>query len=414
MIHRQAVSDGVRLTGALSDHTVTASAPLSAGKALPTQQADRAATAAALSFAGKLLPTQRAAGLRSVLIGAGALGLAVCLFCFPETVFRSLLQGFETAFCHVVPAVFPLMVISGVIMDTALSAWLGLFLYPFTRALGIRERSAATVLLLGLLGGFAVLAQGVDQLYRSRRIDRRQAELLLCAGMNAGPSFILLSVGHSIFGSIGLGALLLCAVYLGNLGAALLLKLFGSRPHDEFCGQLPAAMQQPRTGSFTFAMQRAVSACTALCGYIAFFRLLCALLQQLLPAAVAGCLCTLLEVTNGVVYASGRSGAARLWLTVLALSWSGFSIHLQAKALLSPEISLKRFYLSRIPAVPLSLTLYGIGIRLFPQILPAMAAAPVRGSRFSGGIVLTLFWMVGAFLYECTPKSTLRGRKKVL
>ena len=338
-----------------------------------------------------------------------------CLFFYPQTVFDSLLSGFNLAFSRVIPAVFPMMVLSGMLVESPLAAWAGFLFFPCTRALGIRERSASTVLFLGFLGGFAVLAQGISLLYTSRRIDRQQAELLLCAGMNAGPSFVLLSVGHQLFGSAGLGALLLFSIFVGNILSALLLAFSNKRQRLHITAAAPQSTLDgfPTSGQFTRVMHKAVDSCTALCGYISFFCLLCALVHRLLPK-FSGILCMILEVTNGVNFAAEQPNPSRLLLTVAVLSWSGLSIQLQAKAILPQEISLRCFYQSRLIAIPGSLAVYGIGLRLFPQVIPAMAGTDICGSRFSWSIVVSFFLMVAAFLYECTPKNSLRSRQNTV
>lgn len=350
-----------------------------------------------------------------LFVGAAAAGLACCLFAWPQTVFESLLAGFSLAFGRVIPAVFPMMVVSALVLESPLAVWLGLPLLPYTRLLGIRDRSAASVLFLGLLGGFAVLAQGIDRLYRARRIDREQAGYLLCAGLNAGPSFVLLSVGYSLLGSPALGRLLLAALLLGNLSAALLLKAFAPRRRTTACARFPQTALQsfPRRGLFTQAMQCAVRSSLTLCGYIGFFALLCALLRQLLPAAAAGGLAAVLEVTNGVVYAAGRGGAYRCYAVLAVLCWSGVSIHLQARALLPEEVSLRTFYCSRPLALLLCGIFYALGVRLFPAAL-ASAAMSVRVSRFSLEIPAAFLLTVAAFLYECTPKKPLHRRRALL
>lgn len=345
-----------------------------------------------------------------------ALLAAALFFIFPETVFRSLLQGFETAFCRVVPAVFPMMIVSGVILESPLVNWLGLLLFPYVRLLGIRSRAAAAALFLGLLGGFAVLAQCIDRLYRCRQIDRRQAELLLCAGLNAGPSFILLSIGYAMLGSTGLGLLLLSSLYLGNLCSAVLMRCFRLRKQYDFCSNPPSTLLAgfPQAGGFNAAVQRAVSACTVLCGFIAFFCLVCAFAKQFLPPAAAAVVCAALEVTNGALFAAQTTSSFRLYFLIAVLGWSGLSIQLQAKALLPAELSLRPFYRSRLLSIPLSTLFYGVGIRLFPQTLPTLAGTVLRPSRFSGGILVSFLLMVAAFLYECTPNASLRIKQKAV
>ncbi len=352
-------------------------------------------------------------GWKSTAAAFAMLVLAGGIFARPALVFDSLLHGLRLAFYSVIPAVFPMMVVSGVIMESPLATWLGLPLSPYLRALGIRERSAATVLFLGLLGGFAVLAQGIDQLYRAKRIDGDQAQLLLCAGLNAGPSFVILSVGYEMLGSLQLGILLLCSLILGNLTAALLLRFFTRPCGKDFCGSTPQAVMDgfPRQGVLGTALSRATSACLTLCGTIAFFSLVCGLTGWLLPGNLAGGVTAVLEVTNGVLAAAQSSSPYRVYLVLAVLSWTGLSIQQQARALLPPQLTLRCFYLSRLFALPLTLIFYAAGLRLFPGALAASSFV-LQTSRFSRGILVSFFLMVAAFLYECTPKALYGQAKK--
>ncbi len=338
---------------------------------------------------------------------------AGCLFRWPALAFDSLLQGFGVAFCRVIPAVFPIMVVSKMVVESPLANWLGLPLYPVVRALGMRERSIATVLFLGLLGGFAVLAQGIDQLYHTRRIDKYQAQLLLCAGLNTGPSFIILSVGYQMFGSISLGVLLLTASVLGNICAALLLRSFAPPPHKSVCCGTPQSVQSgfPLQGTLSRALQQSAMACVTLCSSIAFFALACAFIRQLFSGDAADLICALLEVTNGTLAAAAGTGTHRIYLALAALGWTGFSIQQQARILLPPEISLKSFYISRLFALPVSAIFFALAAKIFPAAV-SVGSFAMRTSRFSYGIWVSFFLMVGAFLYECTPKALYANRKK--
>ena len=75
-------------------------------------------------------PTHSARVLRTFSV-LPVLLAAILFFLFPKTVFHSLLQGFETAFCRVIPAVFPMMVVSGIVLESPLAAWLGLLFLPY-------------------------------------------------------------------------------------------------------------------------------------------------------------------------------------------------------------------------------------------------------------------------------------------
>lgn len=339
----------------------------------------------------------------------GCLLLASAFYC-PSLVFRSVLNGLSTAVNKVIPAVFPLMVVSSVIMDSPLCCVLGTGLLPYTKLLGIRDRSAASVLFLGLLGGFAVLSQGIAQLYSQRRIDRRQAELLLCAGMGTGPAFTVLTVGYGLLRSVRLGFVFLICLYISNLFSALFMRICRSNRTSAFAGMPADGVLEGRRTRFGLAqaMQKTADACLLLCCYIAFFSFLCALTERFFSPEISNIVCSLLEVTNAVVHCAALQGRARIYFALAALSWSGVSIHLQARALLPAEIRLLPFYLSRIPAVLLSLVLCSLALRLMPQVsVPAMAIGNLSVSRFRLSVPISFLMMAGAFLYECTPRSTL-------
>ena len=354
----------------------------------------------------------RSAGKSRAAGPAMAAAVVLCtvgLLCWPQTVFDGITDGFRLAFLKVIPAVFPMMVLSSVALYSPASEWLGILCRPFTRALGIREHAAATVLLLGWLGGFAVLAQGIAGLLENGKLDRHEAQLLLCAGMNVGPPFIVLTVGHGLLHSEGMGIQLLFSIYIGNYSAALLLHLLTAKKYLREAA--PRRQREPRQtvqsvppqGGFVNAVRSACNAGCQLCCYIALFSLLCRMARRILPPTAADLLCAVLEVTNGV-QAVLRRPTGREWLLLATLLWTGLSIQMQAKALLPGGISWKPFYISRLPALAVGLFCYSQSARWFPPVV-SVSTGGVRISRFPWHIWCTFLLLVLAFLEECTPKK---------
>ena len=143
---------------------------------------------------------------------------AACVVLRPAVAANGVLRGLGLCYETVIPALFPFMVLSRLLLESPAAGWFGLLLRPYTRLLGLRGKKAPAALLCGLLGGFACGAQAVDALYRSKELRRDEAALLLICTIGSGPGFIVGGVGALMLGHAGAGRLLLAA----QVGASLL------------------------------------------------------------------------------------------------------------------------------------------------------------------------------------------------
>lgn len=174
---------------------------------------------------------------------------AACVVLRPAVAAGGVLRGLGLCYETVIPALFPFMVLSRLLLESPAAPWFGLLLRPYTRLLGLRAKKAPAALLCGLLGGFACGAQAVDTLYRAGEVNRDEAARLLVCTIGSGPGFIVGGVGALMLGHAGAGRLLLAA----QIGASLL------------CGGIAAAAAVPRQrrGARMGGMRRAAVACSA-------------------------------------------------------------------------------------------------------------------------------------------------------
>ena len=202
---------------------------------------------------------------------------------------------------------------------------LGVLLWPVVRCIGLRSRSAGSVLLIGLVGGFAPAATATAEAVRSRELTPQEASALLPACICSGPSFVILTVGEQLLGSRTAGVCLFAAqVLAGWLTAALLCRVRGI---PEPLPAPPAAAQtEPPPALDTILAQAAVTY-LKLCGFVLYFRLLAAGCGLLLPAVLQGA-----------------------------------SVLLQVRTLCPPEVSLRSLLWGRLLHLPLSLALFYLGL----------------------------------------------------
>ena len=184
------------------------------------------------------------------LVWTGALLFAAAsVFLRPGAAAGGVLRGLSVCYETVIPALFPFLVLSRLLLESRAASALGLLLRPYTRLLGLHSPKAPAAMLCGVLGGFAGGAKAVDVLYRTGELTAAEAVLLVCT-IGSGPGFVVSSVGALMLGSAGAGWLLLGA----QLGASLV------------CGLAAALFVRLRKRSSMAGRFRAAVACAAQTG----------------------------------------------------------------------------------------------------------------------------------------------------
>ena len=140
------------------------------------------------------------------LVWTGALLFAAAsVFLRPGAAAGGVLRGLSVCYETVIPALFPFLVLSRLLLESRAASALGLLLRPYTRLLGLHSTKAPAAMLCGVLGGFAGGAKAVDVLYRTGELTAAEAALLLVCTIGSGPGFVVSSVGALMLGSAGAG-----------------------------------------------------------------------------------------------------------------------------------------------------------------------------------------------------------------
>lgn len=357
---------------------------------------------------------RRAAAGRAAY-GMLALGLLALLLARPGESIRGIEEGLRCCAGQIIPALFPFFVVTNLIASGPAAHLLGRVLRPVARLLGFEGDGAATALLLGWLGGFAVAAGCIGQLYRARQLTKPEAECLLASAVGSGPAFVINTVGLLMLGSHRAGVLLLSALLLANLCCGLLLRpalrrqRSGTPARAGGEAESKAAEQAdtwPRPATrqtgLVAAVGRAVDSTLTVCGFVLFFRFLCVVLAGLLPQGgpAAFAVSALLEVTSGCA-AAAALGAGRVYACCAALSLQSLSVLLQVRALLPAELSMRPLLRCRVVHLPLSLLFLRLGLRLWPDASAALSTLAPRvlaRSRMPLDAALLLFFLCCAVL----------------
>ncbi|HIV86928.1 MAG TPA: hypothetical protein H9896_02325 [Candidatus Pygmaiobacter gallistercoris] len=364
-----------------------------------------------------MIPAEKRLWAARVALGGLAILCVVLILLFPQHAAAGVQDGLALCYNSLIPALFPFLILTRILIDTGASGLLGLPLLPYCRLLGIRDKRAASAAAIGLLGGFAASGSAVDLLVRRGRITPGQAEVLLCGCAVEGPAFLIFAVGGGMLGSLRLGVLLWISVVLSSLLCALPFARRRSKIPTSSTAEMDTA---PTSCALLLvgAVSGAVDAMLRICGFVLFFSLLRGILLSFaLPQLLGATLLSLLEVTTGCRSACAVGGEPALALCLVALGTLGLCGLAQLRALLSPGISLSPFLRSRLLQLPLSMVFFFLLRRWFasgvtgafsPQSQPLLVL-PLRMPREAA---LFLFLFLAVFCSELAGKKSLRRRSK--
>ena len=335
----------------------------------------------------------------TVLTGAAFL-------CFPEAVYSGVCRGLSLCGSVLIPGLFPFLVLANFVVKSGVCSVIGTALEKLITRLFYLPGCCGVAILISLIGVYPAGAITVGELYREGRITQTEARRLLHFCVNAGPAFIISTVGVGLLGSVRCGLLL----YAAHVAVALLIGIAdGVRARvctrsapPKHAPAAHAAHISPGT-ALPLSINTACMSLLSMCGFVLLSSALLSLLDaagitQLAP--LNRVLPGLLEVSCGCVEVAHAAGMP-LWLGTV-LGFGGLSVHGQIAATLSDTPLIRSdFFAARLWQALLSGLLTALLFRIVPGstavLLPLNETIhPSLSGSAAGACALLL--MCGLFL----------------
>lgn len=235
-------------------------------------------------------------------------------------------EGIDLCIHTVIPSLFPFFVLAGVLRNAMSGSKLRI-LKPLGAMCQIPDNSLY-LLLIGLIGGYPVGAQYINQAYTSGQIDRATAKRMLGFCNNAGPAFIF-GMCARMFGNPLAGWALWLIHILSALAAGILLP--GKDTGVE--NKSPAVMFKKNPS----VLESSIKSMGLVCGWVILFRVMIAFLRRwilwLLPKELQILFIGLLELTNGCAELPAiENTALRFPVCVFLLNFGGVCVGMQTLA----------------------------------------------------------------------------------
>lgn len=173
----------------------------------------------------------------------------------------------------VIPALFPFLVVSSLLLSLGLGELLSPMLAGLMEPLFRVDGVGSSALLLGLVGGYPIGAKTAADLYRGGRLSRPEAERLQAFCNNSNPVFLISVLGVGVFGSVRAGVWLWLIHLLSALLTGLLFRNHGGPARRQAGG--PAAFQAVSlSAAFVAAVRESLSGMLSVCAFVTFFYVL--------------------------------------------------------------------------------------------------------------------------------------------
>lgn len=268
----------------------------------------------------------------------GVCGILIWFLADAATVRQSMTEALQLCAGSVIPALFPFLVVSGLLISMGFGNALAPLLSGLMERLFHLPGTAGAALLLGLAGGYPIGAKTAAELYRGGQLTEGEAHRLLTFCNNANPAFFLGVLGAGVFGSQRTGLYLWLIHILAALLTGLLFRKSGERPARRGVHREIPCRRTPFPQLWVEAVKGGLSAILSVCAFVVIFYVLTRPLLALpgLWGTLAVGLTELFSITPlltpdaaGFILAAGLSGWGSLSVlcqTAALLEGSGLSI----------------------------------------------------------------------------------------
>lgn len=315
------------------------------------------------------------------------------------------IQGISLCFKVLIPSLLPFLVTACYMSKTSLVSFDGKAIKKVSSFLFKLPPSAICVFLMSMTGGFPVGAKMAADMVKTKKITARQGRRMAMFCINAGPAFVINTVGEFMLGSKKAGTVLLASLLISSFAAGIVLRFFSKEDEN---APAPNVSKMPNN-AFVSSVNDALKTMLSVCGWVVVF---CALKEVIgsLPLNAEfklwfGLIC---EVTSGCSCAAKNFSIP---MVAFVLSWSGLAVHAQIMPFLN-EIGLKYavFASFRVLCAGLTAAVCALALKFFPcesSVFSNFTAATPVAFSVSAPAAAALLAMSALVILDLAPNKKM-------
>lgn len=281
-------------------------------------------------------------------------------FVSPGTLITGISKGLTLCATAVIPPLFPFMILSDFIIRSGMGTIMGVWLSPFTRFLFRLPGNAGCAVLMSMVGGYPVGLKMTAQLLESSTISEKQGRRMALFCVNAGPAFVIGTVGTVFYSDKKVGIILYISMILSSLVMGVFLRFFSSEEIIKNNNERSFS-----ASVFGQSVMYSTQTMLSMCAWVLVFSGLISVVTDFpLDDNTLLWFRMVTEVTGGCWSAVGVFSPC---VQALVMAWAGLSVHCQVSPFLKTlNVRYSLFALSRLIHAGLSVTVADVLFRIFP------------------------------------------------
>ncbi len=263
---------------------------------------------------------------------------------------EKIISSFNLFITKVFPSLFPMFIISEILISLNLPYYLNKYLTPLFKKIFNIDGPSIYILIMSLLSGTPTNAVITSSLLNKHFLSSESATTILSYTLLSNPLFLYTMLSLTFPSKICL--ILIINNYLANLILGIILR------NHNTPSTYPITYQNiPLSTSIISAIQKSLTTLLMILGTIIFFNLIPTITSIPIINTLFTCF---LEITNGLSLLSTISISLKLKIIIasLTISFTGLCIHTQIKSIISDtSINYTQFLKNRFSHLIISLIL---------------------------------------------------------
>lgn len=283
----------------------------------------------------------------------------VCLIFFSSSNILAVQTSLDLFLNAIFPSLFPFLIVSELLSYTSIISFLSAKFEKIMRPLFNVPGIGSYPFIMGLISGYPVGARIVANLRKQNLLSKNEAERLLIFTNNAGPLFIIGSIGCSIYLNKNIGFLLLAISISSSIITGF---VFGKIYKDSNRASSDSNTIELTISSFgeivSKCIKNAFFTLSNVCGFVILFSLIISMIKSsgilslINNIWIENFALGLLEITNGIKSISALSGSSMLTCLIMTsalLGTGGICVLLQVWSSISnTDLSIKPYVLGKL------------------------------------------------------------------
>ncbi len=247
---------------------------------------------------------------------------------------------------NIFPSLFPMFIISYVLVELGLPNVLGSIFKGVTSRLFHVKGESSFIFFMSMITGFPSSAKYINDLLDRKVIDVKDAEKILMFTFFSNPLFIINTVGNTFYNSFKIGTIILLSHTLGNIIVGLIFRNYHKQVYKDSSNKIEALriLNNNINNSNIFKLffkgiSSSLETLVNIFGIVTFFLILVNLLfnrpSSLFQIFITG----ILEMTTGLKYLSLTALPIKTKIAISSffISFGGLAVHSQIMNILNEK-----------------------------------------------------------------------------